>query len=276
MKKSVYTLFLLFVFIFLFCQCETARAQYDASSFYITKRLSANGETKLSYAFPINSNFMKQNFSNDEVMKYKFFLVTYIGALARKYKEKETDGVRVSEVTYFEDVDALGFSILFENNKKQKIFFENSENTINTDEKIIKKGIFLQKIIFEIDFPIKDKESAEDFQSICLLSIDAWAKECKISAEKKDKIVQKILKSVFVYDFSMENGVFKSKKMYKENGFTHNVFEKNLDDIERDEKITFYVQLINKANIYIAVTILTCLGVAAAIVIIKIKEKRQK
>ena len=219
---------------------------------------------------------MKQNFSNDEVMKYKFFLVTYIGALARKYKEKETDGVRVSEVTYIEDVDALGFSILFENNKKQKIFFENSENTINTDEKIIKKGIFLQKIIFEIDFPIKDKESAEDLQSICLLSIDAWAKECKISAEKKDKIVQKILKSVFVYDFSMENGVFKSKNMYKENGFTHNVFEKNLDDIERDEKITFYVQLINKANIYIAVTILTCLGVAAAIVIIKIKEKRQK
>ena len=278
MKKSIYTLFfvLILVFVCLTFQSEKSFAQNSKAAFYIMKQTNARGRTNLSYAFPVHSRFMEQNFSNDEVLKYKFYLIAYVGALRQKYKEKEIDGTSVSEVVYFEDVDCLGFSILFENNKKQKLFFEIPENTINTDEKIIKKGIFLQKIIFEINFPLKDEESAKDFQSICLIAIDAWAKECNISTESKEKVVQNLQKTDFVYDFSIENGIYFSKNMYKTNGLTHNVFVKSLEEIKNDNKIEIYLQTINKANVYLFVTIVTCLGMAVAIIVIKTKEKHKK
>ena len=109
-----------------------------------------------------------------------------------------------------------------------------------------------------------------------MLAIDAWAKECNISTAKKEKVVQNLKKFDFVYDFSTKNGGYLSKKMYKENGFIHNVFSKSIEEIEKDNKIRIYVQGINKANVYLFVTILTCLGMALAIVIIKTKEKAKK
>lgn len=276
MKKSVYALFLLLILLFSFAPNEKCFAQGVEPAFYIMKRVNKSGESKLTYVFPVNSTFMTQNFSNDEVLKYKFFLISYVGALAQKHKEKEIDGVKVGDVTYFEDVDGLGFSIFFSNSEKQGEFFGSSKDQKPVNERVTKKGIFLQKIVFEIEFPIKDKESAEGFQSVCLLAIDAWAKECEIPLAGTQKVVQNLQKFDFVYDFSTENGGYLSKKMYKENGFTHNVFSKSIEEIEKDNKIRIYVQGINKANVYLFVTILTCLGMALAMVIIKTKEKAKK
>ena len=276
MKKSVYTLFLLLILLFSFAPKEKCSAQGVEPAFYIMKRTNKSGESVLTYAFPVNSTFMTQNFSDDEVLKYKFFLISYVGALAQKHKEKEIDGVKVGDVTYFEDVDGLGFSIFFANVEKQKEFFGASQRDKSANERVIKKGVFLQKVIFEIEFPIKDKESAEGFWSVCLLAVDAWAKECNISSAMKEKVVQNLQKSNFVYDFSTENGVYLSKQMYKENGFTHNVFSKSVEEIEKDNIIRFYVQGVNKANVYLFVTFLTCLGMFLAIIIIKTKEKAKK
>ena len=134
MKKIIYTLFLFVCVSLLFAGCQnvadTSYLQED-NAIRIMRKSHENGSIDLTYIFPANSKDMEKNFTAGQIETYKFYLLTYTNALARKNRLNAGVDMSVESSKYYADIDGFGFVLHFENLSVQKDFFGTSEDDNN-------------------------------------------------------------------------------------------------------------------------------------------------
>ncbi len=280
MKKTFYTLFLLLVLL-LNLPCANALAEgqnvFETNAFRIVRKSYDDGHISLSYIFPMNSKMLKkEGFSDEEVQVFRFYLTTYVNALAKSNAEKAGDGVSVENSKYFIDVDGVGFSIAFENLDAQKRFFGISDDEENPKNNQHKSGFFMKKTIIKTTFPVSSKKSAGDLKMICLMAASSWATNNPMSQEKKSAVMKNYDNSIFIYDFATQTRGLKSDVMYEDENFCHNVFLKTLDEIESDASICFWVTSVNTPIWYIGAIVVVVASMISAAVVIKVRQKKKK
>ena len=282
MKKTVYTLFLLMVVLFGFFGCSnTAEIEnsqiYEKNAFRIVRQASNDGQIALTYIFPLNSDYLLSlGYDENDVKTCKFYLTTYVNALAQSNKEKETDGTTVGDCVYFSDVDGIGFSIKFENLQAQKEFFnieDNEENETSSDNKV--SGFFIKKIELKTKFPVSSSKSAGDLKMICNMAISSWCNNNDIADDQKLKILDYLENSIFIYDFATQQKNLKSDVMYSDEYFYHNVFIKTMDDIEENNEIVFWVTYANRPVWYAFAVVVVVVGMVCAYYFLIRKNKKK-
>ncbi len=280
MKKSVCALFL-FIVLFCFVGCSSTAPTADVfqtNAFRILKSNDSSGQIGLSYIFPLNSAIMKEKgFNEDELMIYRFYLSSYVNALAKVNRDKDVEGVEVGYCKYFSDVDGIGFSIVFKNLESQKQFFgvsddESEEEKENNTES---SGFFMKKITLKSNFPISEK-SAQSLKDVCLLAVNSTCESIKVSEERRTLMKASFDESVFIYDFASMSNTLKSDQMYEVNGVKHNIFFKTLEELKTDNSIEFFVTGPNHAVWYASALILVCVSMVAYFVILKFATKNKK
>ena len=283
MKKTVYALFLI---VLLFSNgCSKVESENvsdilcECNAFRISKSVDGNGKISMCYTFPINSKFFVDNgFENKDLEVYKFYLLTYVNTLQKQVQKNSVDGMAVSGVLSFDEIDSYGFAFTFENATVQSEFFgkkQTSENE-NKGNNIEKSGFFVEKIAISTNFPISTIENAQNFMSICKYSVVATSQANSLSQEQVDLLNSAIDKAVFVYDYSTSETGLCSDMMYQRNGLYHNVFVKSLSDIESDPKICFWTCAVNKGVWYICATIFVLFLMIGLVLWLKMSEKKKK
>lgn len=278
MKKTVYALFLLVICLFCF-PVESVYAQnsdpLQKNAFRIVRKGYADGQISLSYIFPINSDGLeKKGFSKEEINVYKFYLTTYVNALAKTNAEKAGEGVTVENSSFYTDVDGIGFSILFKDLDAQKKFFGVTESSGSGGQE--KSGLFVTKTKINTTFPVSSSKSAGDLKMICLMAVSAWSTNNSLSKEKRELAAANYQDSVFIYDFALQEKGLKSQVMYEDENFYHNVFIKTAQELDTDNKITFWVTNINAPVWYISAIVVVVLGMGMAWLIVCVRRKRKK
>lgn len=281
MKKFIYTfLFVLLLGVFFtptfsaYAQNSTQETQiFEQNAFRIMRQTDDAGKITITYIFPINSKlFVKSEFLEKEIVTYKFYLTTYVNALAKSNRQKQTSGVNVGNCVYYTDVDGLGFSIEFDNLDAQKTFFGVKENEESQSE-IDTSGLFVKTATLRVQFPIS-LNTAKNLKQICTMAVESWSVDCSISAEKRQQVTDFLEDSVFIYDFSSQNADLQSNLTYTSGDFMHNVFVKNLAEIEQNEPIEFWTKSINRPIWYLSALMLVCGGVFLALFCVRAKQKR--
>ena len=278
MKKSIYTLFLLILcFCSFFSGKNVASAENNAqnyNAFRLIRQATADGQISLTYVFPINSSKLSEiGFQENEIQAYKFYLTTYVNALAQTNREKATEGTTIGNCVYFEDVDGIGFSILFEDLDAQKLFFgvQDGESTSNSQKA---SGFFVKRVEIETSFPISAK-SANDLKLICTMATTAWCANNDISSELKTQALNVFNDTIFVYDFAAQTQGLKSDVMYQDDYFFHNVFVKTAAQIEENDKITFWVTYANRPIWYLTPLVVVLLGIGISFAVLNFKKKHK-
>lgn len=280
MKKTICTLFLLIIMLFSFCGCSsendsTISQIYEKNAFRIVRQANNDGQIALTYIFPLNSDYLTSlGFKEEDIKTYRFYLTTYVNALAQNNKDRVTEGTTVGDCVYFSDVDGIGFSIKFENLQAQKEFF-NVEESEKQEESTGRKesGFFIKKIEIETKFPVSSSKSAGDLKMVCNMAISSWCNNNDISNEQKSKILESLNDSIFIYDFATQQKSLNSKVMYKDEYFYHNVFIKTLEEIEEDNRIVFWVSYANRPVWYISAIIVVLIGMIVSYYILLKKRK---
>lgn len=277
MKKTFYTLFLLFL-----CLCclpiSFAEAQnvdvFEPNAFRIARKAYSNGEISISYIFPLNSKLMKEEgFSEEDVQTFRFYLATYVNALAKSNAENACEGVSVSNCVYFTDVDGMGFSILFPDLNAQKEFFGVKDDS-SSEQTQKSSGFFIKKVEFDSIFPISSAKSAGDLKMVNLMAVSSWSNNTGLSQEKKEKLTANFDDSIFIYDFATQSSGLKSEIMYQDENFYHNVFCKSLSEIEENPSITFWVTSANKPVWCIFALVVVFMGMIVAWLVVKMRRKK--
>lgn len=280
MKKTIYTLFLFLVLILnLPASNAFAEAQNvsQPNAFRLVRTSFSNGQIRLTYVFPLNSALLKkEGFSEEEIGVFRFYLTTYVQALAKSNAEKACDGASVENSKYFTDVDGVGFSIVFENLDAQKRFFGSEGNADAPQNKQKTSGFFVRKTTLKTTFPISSKKVAGDLKMICLMAVSSWATNNSLPQERKEAVISNYDKSVFIYDFASATGGLKSEVMYRDENFWHNVFVKTFDQIESDPMIVFWVTSVNTPVWYLAAIVVVSGGMISAFVVMKMLDKKKK
>ncbi len=280
MKKFVYILFLFVAIFSMFLNTQNCLAEntdiFEKNAIRIVKKVDENGEIALSYIFPVNSDFLNENYSESDVSVYKFYLANYVLALSKTFKKKQNDDVFISNCEYYTDIDGFGFSIIFKNQTAQNQFFEKNQidaNKSQNSKNLTTEGVFLKKTYIKTTFPVSDLKSAGDLKMVCVLAISSWAKECEISQEKKQQILEYLSKTKFIYDFASTQKILNSEVMYEDEKYCHNVFSKTQDDIEKDNSICFWLSYVDKGLCCLCVVIFVVFGVVASLLILKFRKK---
>lgn len=282
MKKSVYTLFLFVVAILSFCGCtsknEVENSQInEKNAFRIIRQANNDGQIALTYVFPLNSDYLLAlGYDENDVKTYRFYLTTYVNALAQTNKDKITPGTTVGDCVYFSDIDGIGFSIKFENLQAQKDFFnveDNEESENSSDHNV--SGFFIKKIELKTKFPVSSSKSAGDLKMICSMAISSWCNNNEILDAQKSEILKSLDNSIFIYDFSTQQKNLKSDVMYSDEYFYHNVFIKTADEIEENNEIVFWVTYANRPVWYAFAVIIVAVGMVCAYYFLIRKNKKK-
>ncbi|MDE6583163.1 MAG: hypothetical protein K2K31_00740, partial [Clostridia bacterium] len=231
----------------------------------------------LSYIFPLNSKMMEEKgLSEDERMIFRFYLSSYVNALAKVNRDKNVDGVEVGYCTYIADVDGIGFSISFDSLDTQKEFFgvNDDESQDENESKTETSGFFMKKISLKTSFPISES-SAQSLKDVCLLAVNSTCESVKISPDRKAVMQSVFEDSIFIYDFASYSSTLKSDNMYEANGVKHNIFFKTMDQLKNDSIIEFYVTGPNHAVWYVSALVLVCVGISVTFMVYKIKTKNK-
>lgn len=286
MKRSVYTLFLLiFAFVLPFfggIDAKTSFAQggVETNAFRIIRQADSSGKIGLSYIFPVNTAILQQEgFNEGEIKTYRFYLSTYVNALAAQNRAKAVEGMSVGGVTYFEDVDGLGFSIIFDDINAQKRFFGSNEDNSDNQEASAgtttkTSGFLVKKLQMSVAFPIS-KTGAEDLKTLCNMALQAWAKDENINGAKSANLSAALEKATYIYDYATQNTDLKSNVMYDDQNFHHNVFAKTAAQLEENPTITFYTTYVNTPVWYACAIVVTLAGMGVAYVVLKRKTKQK-
>ena len=269
------------VCIFSFAGCGNVNVPsvniFEENSFRITRQADSSGKIALSYIFPVNSKALKEeNFTEGEIKTYRFYLSTYVNALAGQNRDKEISGVTISNCTYFTDVDGLGFSIIFDDLSAQKKFFGMTEDEEEKGADTKTSGLFMKRVEMSTSFPISSKKSANDLQLICSMAITSWCKDNNISDEKRNKAIKVLEESIYVYDFATTQKALKSEIMFDDENFHHNVFIKNYDELDDNTQIVFYTTYPNTPVWYATALIVVLCGMTIAYFTIKDKKVEEK
>lgn len=282
MKKSICTLFLLILSLLSFCGCKNSSeidksAIYETNAFRIMRQANSLGQIGLSYIFPLNSAYLSTlGFDEEEVKTYRFYLATYVNALAQSNRERETEGTTVGTCAYFADIDGIGFSINFENLEAQKRFFgveDDEQESVSSKQKI--SGFFIKKLEISTTFPVSSSKSAGDLKMICVMAISSWCNNDNISDTREEEILKNLDETVYIYDFATQEKGLQSQLMYQDDYFYHNVFIKTLREIEQDNQIIFWVTYANRPVWYAFALLLVLFGVGASLAILRIKKKKR-
>lgn len=287
MKKTVYALFfvvlcLVFPFNFSsnFASAEnSAKTEeiFQPNAFRIVRKSYASGEISLSYIFPLNSELMREEgFSESEIQSFRFYLASYVNALAKTNSQNESKSVSVGGCEYYTDVDGIGFSIIFENLDAQREFFGVSEESGNKNQDSTSSGFFIKKTEIKTTFPISSTKSAGDLKMVCLMALSSWCNNFDISDERESVLNANYEDSVYIYDFATQTSGLNSEVMYKDENFYHNVFCKSLKEIESDPSITFWVENVNKGVWYLLAVGVVAIGMIVAGIIVYLKKNKKK
>ncbi len=246
----------------------------EKNAYRIIRCSDADGKIQLTYSFPVNSEKLEElGFSPTEIKTFRFFLTTYVNALAKSLKDEEKQGSSVGGVTYFTDVDALGFTISFDDINAQKEFFgTDQENSSNKNLDTKSSGFFVKKTEILSTFAFS-KNSAENFKKICLLSVEAWCKNFEFSETQQTLANQVFDEGVFLYDFATTQNILTSKTMYFDGKFHHNVFVKTFQEIEENRSISFYFSSINKPVWYLFALLVVFVGMTISYFALKKRGK---
>lgn len=281
MKKTICALFFVFICLFSsFGNCYVAQAEneyktnvFEKNAFRVVRRSDENDKILLSYIFPVNEELLKkQKFSDNEIKTLKFYLTTYVNALAKTNKEKETEGASVGSCVYFTDVDGLGFTITFDNLEAQKRYFGVEDQEDNNKRKNEMSGFFMKKLEIKTAFPISSTKSAGDLKLICVMAITSWCDDNNISSERKSLALQNLNESLYIYDFSTQENSLKSDVMYQAGEVVHNVFVKTLSDIESDNQIKFWIVVPNRPVWYMSALVIVLVGMFVVFIFYKKKK----
>ena len=276
MKKVIYILFLLLAIVYNPVKnvyAETGDDIFEKNAYRIVRKIDAEGRISLTYIFPLNSEILMENFTEKQYENYKLYLALYVNSLAKNNEQKAVSGVNVSGCVYYEDVDGIGFSVMFDSSKAQQNFFGVSQNENGEQQKRKTSGLFIKKMSIEATFPVSSSKVAGDLKMVSILAISSWSRENDIELEKKNLLIDALSKAIYIYDFATTQNSLKSEKMYSENGFFHNVFTKTASEIEENNKIVFYVELVDRGLIYICLIVVVIIGMAIAFIIAKRKRK---
>ncbi len=278
MKKTFYALFLCLCLVLSLAGCsrgtEKENLIAEKNAFRIIRQVDSSGKIGLSYVFPVNTEIMQaKGFNENEIRTYRFYLSLYIGALAQQYRQRQTVGSSVGNVTYFTDVDGLGFSVIFDDVDAQNRFFNvTSEQEYEKEESRTKTtGFFFRKMQMKTNFPVSSKAAAENLKQINSMAISAW---CNVADQNQADILSMLDKSIFIYDYAHTQKTLKSELYYDDNNFRHNVFIRSLQEIESDSTITFYVSYPNTPIWYLTAIIVTF--AVMGILYIAMKNRKEK
>lgn len=278
MKKSICALFLCLCCVFC-CSCGQARnvsAQvFETNAFRLVRQVDNNEKISLSYVFPLNSFELKGlGFAEKQINAFKFYLTTYVNALAQNNRQKQTEGVSVGGCEYYDQFDGLGFKIVFENIDAQKKFFGIDETNSESGESENKtsSGLFIKTTKLKTNFPFSTK-SAGDMKMVVLMAISSWASDQSLTQMQKKEVQNILNDSKFVYDFGSKQTSLKSEVMYDDQNFHHNVFIKTFEQLEKENKITFYTTMPNYPVWYLSALLVVILGMIFAFFYIKVKKK---
>lgn len=281
MKRIIVTLFLLICFFNCYLpKDDTAYASDEIcqqNAFRIVRYADSQGKISLSYIFPVNQKELKEKgFSEEEISVFRFYLTTYVNALAQSNKKQEIEGVEVKNCQYFVDIDGVGFSIVFDDVDIQNKFFKvEGDSSENSFSKRKTSGFFIKKLKIETVFPIASAKSADDLREICVMSINSWCDNEKISDAKRKSVVDIYNRAIYIYDFASLNKNLKSSVMYDDEIFHHNVFVKTQNDIEEDNKIVFWVEWVNKPVWYLFAVLVVVIGMISTYLILNFKQKEK-
>ncbi len=279
MKKFVYALFLLLACtLYTFGGGQTmADVQPNQNAFRIVRQADSSGKIALSYIFPVNSTHLKsEGFSETEIKTFRFYLSTYVNAVAGQNRDKNVEGVTVSNCIYFTDVDGLGFSIIFDDLAAQKRFFNVEEDEDTKQESNTKiTGFFMKKVELFTNFPISSQAAADDLRLVCEFATTSWCKDNNILADKKQAILNNIKQSVFVYDFASTEKTLKSENMSDDENFHHNIFTKTYEQLDGDTQIAFYYIQPNVPIWYASALVVVIVGMSISYLVLKKKENKK-
>ncbi len=255
MKKSVYTLFLCICICFCCCGCATVQTSsediFQTNAFRLLRQTANSGQIGMAYIFPVNSKELSaQGYSEKQIETFKFYLTTYINALAKNNALKASEGVSVGNCQYYKDIDGIGFAITFENAEAQNKFFGVEEVQGSNSAKKQSSGFFIKKTTLKTNFPFS-KKSAGDLKMICLMAMSSWASDQNLDEQQLEKVKQILEKSVFIYDFSTQQSGLRSEIVYEDENFYHNVFIKTFEQFENDNEIMFWTMTPNYPIWYI-------------------------
>lgn len=281
MKKIIYTLFLLLVVIF--SSCFSGCGQVDMANilqpnaFRILRQVNSDGSISLSYVFPLNTNMLANSgFSKNEIDVLRFYLTTYVNALAKNNEEKKVEGAVINPGIYFEDVDGVGFSICFKNLEAQHRFFGDSSNTGESVSSTLKTtGVFIRKQTLKTVFPISSTKVAGDLKLVCVMAISSWCNDCQIPEERKKVALSFLQESKFIYDFSNWQRGLMSEIMYQDTNGYHNVFVKSYQDLSENVEIVFWQSQPNRPIWYLSALAVVLIGIVVAFLFLKYKNTKK-
>lgn len=280
MKKAIYTLFLLLISVFCLTSCGQASvvsAQiFETNAFRLVRQVSNDGKIGMEYVFPVNSSRLSElGYTATQIATYKFYLTTYVNALAQNNRAKATAGTKVESSQYFSDVDGIGFSIIFDDTEAQNLFFgvqddgeSSKENNYNSS------GFFIKKTEVKTTFPFS-QNSAGDLKMLVLMAMSSWANDQSLSDSQKKEVQQILNDSVFIYDFGSTQTSLKSQLMYDDENFHHNVFIKSFDQLEGTPEIVFYTESPNYPVWYLSALVIVIADMTIAFFVVKNKKRRR-
>lgn len=249
---------------------------FESNAFRLVRQVGSDGKIGLAYIFPVNSTKLSEKgYSEQQISVFKFYLSTYVNALAQTNKNKATNGTNVGTCQYFSDVDGLGFSIIFDDLSAQNLFFGVQENSSSGEVNKKTTGLFMRKTELTTSFPFS-QNSAGDLKMIVLMAMSSWASDQNLSSEQKKSVQEILNESVFVYDFATTQTSLLSDVMYDDQNFHHNVFVKTFDQLESDNSITFYSTSPNYPIWYLSALLVVVFGMVIKLLFYKAKTKSKK
>lgn len=240
---------------------------FETNAFRLIRQTSSDGKIGMAYVFPVNSaELSEQGYTQQQIETYKFYLTTYVNALAKNNSLKETEGTVVGGCQYFSDVDGLGFAITFKNLEAQKLFFGVTEDSQTSSNKQ-GTGLFIKKTTITTSFPFS-KTSAGNFKMVCLMAISSWANDQNLSEHQTAEAKKILDNSVFIYDFSTQQSGLKSELMYDDGNFYHNIFVTKQENLE-NASISFWTESPNYPVWYLSALIAVVVGMTIVFIIVK-------
>ena len=274
MKKLILAFILIFSLSFL-CGCgQKTDLNIDKNFIMLSIEQNADGSSKQSVVFGVNSDFLRENLKNVqeelvfkqnliknvESLRYEFlfsFATVYINNPIEEYKINK--GVLLSPVGYNADGDYVGFEITFTSAGAWQYYHQFGNNSASSGGK---GNIFYSK-----------KESVGSFPFV---TVGEKYKNIYVSAAKELSFDSEISKSYmpdYVYNYSTYYSKFHSNADAEfrgnDNKYHHIWVENNLADCEQ---ISLSVYVINKGWWILLTLLISLVGMIISIIYTKYKK----
>lgn len=237
-------------------------------------KISYGQNNTFVYLFPVNSKKLEEiGVDSISLEGFKFYLKGNVSVLKDAYEEKakEIEDMKVEDVKYYTDYDAVGFEIEFSSLDAYSKFF-GSGGSKDDIGNIKNSGLFTTRTDYEIKFPFSLK-SAEAFRKMYSNLVTTWAATFEIDDTAKNEIEGVFEDTSFTYELVSTSGQIHSDNTFEKDGLTYNIFEKNYSELQENEYISFYTVKVNKGWWYFFALVATLVITIICFIVIKLKNK---